>query len=124
MYRLTIWLIAVVFAFNGAASLAWIDLPAAPALTVDSHYGAAVAVWDDAHSYDVDGDVIAAVPDHGHATQHADKCCVTCSVASVVPDAAVTAITFSCAAVAFHTRQRDLVGHLVALDPDIPKTIV
>jgi hypothetical protein len=42
----------------------------------------------------------------------------------VVPGAAVTEITFSCAAVTFHTRQRDLVSHLVALDPDIPKTIV
>ena len=125
MHRLTIWLIAIVFVFNGAAVPTWIDLPAAaPTLTVDSDHG--VSVRDVAQSdHDSDRDsAMAATLDHGQSVKHIDKCCVTCSTASMVPDAVVTAVIFSSVAIKFHAAQTDMVGHLVALDPDIPKLLV
>jgi hypothetical protein len=126
MYRLTIWLIAVAFVFNGVASSAWIDLPMAPALAAQDNHGAATAGGHDAHFDQVDRDVIGATPDHGQASEHDSclKCCGICNVANVIPDVAAIPVMFSYADVTFRTAQHDLVGHLVALDPAIPKTIV
>jgi hypothetical protein len=121
MYRLSIWLIALTFVFNGVALHAWIDPPTAPALIAQDHHGAADAAGHDEHS----DKVVATAADHGqdHAYNHL-KCCGVCSVASVLPDAAAISVPISYAAVTFRTARHDLVGHLVALDPDIPKTIV
>lgn len=121
MYRLTVCLIAVVFIFNSAASLAWIDLPAELTMAADGHRGAMADDHHDTHAQ-VGNDIIAATPDHGETSKYVDKCCRTCTVAGVVGDVVMVAVAFSYAAVAFQTRQRDLVGHLVVLDPDIPKS--
>jgi hypothetical protein len=123
MYRLGIWLIAVAFVFNGAASGAWIDLPMAPALAAHDHHGAMAAAGHDEHS----GEVVAAVTDHGQAYDYAHnhlKCCGICYVANLTPDVIAVVVTFSYSDVTFRMAKHDLVGHLVALDPDIPKTIV
>jgi hypothetical protein len=123
MYRLSIWLIALTFVFNGVAVHAWIDFPAAPALIAHDHHDAAVSAAHDTHS-DV---IVAAATDHGQAhgyAHHFLKCCGICNEANLAPDIVVVPVTFSYAAATFRTLQHDLVAHLVALDPDIPKTIV
>jgi hypothetical protein len=126
MYRLSIWLIALAFVFNGAASLATIDLPAASALIAQNqnHDNARTAAPSD---HVGNNNVMVAMPDHGQAQGHSHsglKCCGICNVANVIPDIVAIPVTFSYATVAFRTGQHDLVGHLVALDPGIPKTIV
>jgi hypothetical protein len=96
----------------------------APALTAQNHDGAPAASHD-AHSNHIGDDVMVAMPDHGQANGHSgERCCGTCNVASVLPDIVAIPVTFSYAAVTFRTGRHDLVGHLVALDPDIPKTFV
>jgi len=124
MYRLTVCLIAAVFIFNSAVSLAWVDLPAELAMATDHHHGSVADDHYDAHARQVGSDLIAATPDHSETSKHIDKCCRTCTVAGVVGDVAMVAVTFSYAAVAFQTGRHDLVGHLVVLDPDIPKYLV
>ena len=127
MYRLAIWLIAVAFVFNGAGSLAWADLPAAPALAAHAYDGAGAAARNDAHSHRIADAVISQLPDNGQTpgrVGNCAKCCATCGVASLVPDVTVTAVMFSDAGISFYIGQRDLVGHLVAIDPDIPKAVV
>lgn len=128
MYRLAVFFIAAVFIFNSAASLAWIDLPVDLAMTSGDHHGAMATErravdHQDTHSHKVAG-LIGAAQDHGQSVNHADKCCVACIVANVVPDAVVTAVTFSSVTVVFHAEQDDLAGHLAARDPDIPKSLV
>ncbi len=123
MYRMSIWLIALTFVFNGVAVHAWIDSPAAPALVAHDHHDATVSAAHDTHS-DV---IVAAATDHGQAhgyAHHHLKCCGICNVANLAPDILAVSMSFSYAAVTFRTLQQDLVGNLVALDPDIPKTIV
>ena len=127
MHRLTVWLIAIVFVFNGAASLAWTDLPAAPVSIVESHGGVAAAVRHEGHLHDIGDEVVATASDHDQPAGHTDnclKCCGTCSVTNMVPDVVVSAVTFASVAVKFQAGQNNLVGHLVALDPDIPKILV
>jgi hypothetical protein len=46
-----------------------------------------------------------------------------CSVASVIPTVAVSPVAFSYRSAVFHVTQPHLVGHPVALDPDIPKFV-
>lgn len=133
--RLFIFLIAAAFVFNGAASFvfngaasrAWIDLPVALAATAQDHHGASVAAGHDAHSGQFGANAIAAAPDQSQDHEHVDsclKCCNMCNVANVLPGFVAKPVTFSYAAVAFRMGQRNLVGHLVALDPDIPKAII
>jgi hypothetical protein len=126
MYRLGIWLIAVAFVFNGAASGAWIGLPMAPALAVHDHHGGPATAGHDAHFDQASHDAIGATPDHGQAPEHDSclECCGMCNIANVIPDIVANPVMFSYAEVTFRTAQDDLVGHLVALDPDIPKTII
>lgn len=124
MYRLSIWLIVLAFVFNGAASLAAIDLPTASALIAQNqnHDNARTAAPSD---HVGNNNVMVAMLDHGQAHGHsALKCCNICNVANVIPDIVAIPVTFSYATVAFRRGQHDLVGHLVALDPGIPKTIV
>jgi hypothetical protein len=123
MYRLSIWLFALAFIFNGAASYTWTDPGESPALTVQEHHGVLTAVLD-VHAKYVSDDVVTAADQaltHGH---NALKCCGICSVASVLPDIVAIPVPFSYAAIMFHTARHDLAGHLVALDPGIPKTSV
>ena len=124
MYRLSIWLIALTFAFNGAASFAAIDNPVAPALTAQNHNGGP-AISHDVHSSHIRTGVMVVTLDPGQAHGHSSlRCCGTCNVANVLPDIVTIPVTFSYAAVTFRMAQHHLVGHLVALDPDIPKTVV
>jgi hypothetical protein len=122
MYRLSIWLFVLAFIFNGAASYTWIDPGESPAGTVQAHHGVLTAV--DVHAKYVSDDVVTAAVQaltHGH---NALKCCGICNVASVLPDILAIPVPFSYAAIMFHTARHDLAGHLVALDPGIPKTSV
>lgn len=52
------------------------------------------------------------------------KYCGTCTVTSLVPDIMAVPVVFNYKSAAFQTAQNRLVGHLVLLDPDIPKSIV
>jgi hypothetical protein len=124
MYRLSIWLIALAFVFNGAASFAAIDRPVAPALAAQNHNGGRITSHD-VHFNHIGTGVMVTMLNHDQAHGHSGlRCCGTCNVANVLPDIAAIPVTFSCAAVTFRTGQHDLVGYLVALDPDLPKTVV
>ena len=52
------------------------------------------------------------------------KCCVACNLVSLVPNVAAIPVAFSYTNTAFDAAQHELVGHLVALDPGIPKPLV
>jgi hypothetical protein len=119
---LSIWLIAIVFVFNGAASLALVELPAVPALNAHEHHAEHAGRTADAAALDHDHD-----QDHAGNHKHNDnclKCCGICNVANLIPDIAATPIMFTYASITFNIGQHDLVGFLVVLDPDIPKTVV
>jgi len=125
MHRLIVWLIAVAFVFNGAASLAWLDLPETP--PVAAHHDGARAGGHGVLAHQQTDDFIVVVPDHCHGSSNSDnrlKCCGTCSLASLVPDIVATAMTFADKGVTFHTGPHDLVGHLVAVEPGVPKILV
>ena len=126
MYRLGIWLIAAAFVFNGAASHALIDIPMSPALAAHDHHHGHSATGHDPHFDHAGSEAIAGAPDHDHISghEHGQKCCNICNVVSVMPDVALIPVGFSYAAITFHAAKHNLVGHFVALDPDIPKTIV
>ncbi len=119
MYRLSIWLIAIVFVFNGAASLALVDLPSAPALSAHEHQGG--------HADHISDGVASDHDLHAGNHKHNDncmKCCGVCNIAKLIPDIAATPFIFAYASITFSIGRHDLVGHLVALDPDIPKAVV
>jgi hypothetical protein len=121
MYRVGIWLMALAFVFNGAASHALVDLPD---LIAQDHHGALAVISHDAHFSD---STVAATPDHDQIPEHkhnSRRCCDVCNLASVIPNVVVVPVPFSYAAVVFAAAQHFLVGHLIAIDPDIPKTIV
>ena len=128
MRRLGIWLIAVAVVLSGTASYGEIGHDK-PALTFQGHNrAAAVAKYDkyDAQSEQGCHDAVAAA-DHDQAPAHSHdglKCCGICNVANVIPAVPAIPVTFSYAVVTFYMGQHDLVGHLVALDPDIPKSLV
>ena len=145
--RLFICLLAAAFVVSGAATRAWIALPAALAAqpsvvahaaghaVAENHDGApahdhtAHASHAAAAGHNADhaaGDAVAAVADQ-ETGDHVDdclKCCSMCNVTSFVPGLAATPVTFSYADIAFPVKENALVGHLVALDPDIPKAVV
>ena len=122
MYRMGTWLIALAFVFNGVAMTAWNGPAKAPAAVTQIHYA-------DADSADCNGvpDAAAIVVTHfdrTHSRVHNHlKCCGTCTVASLVPDVAAVPVVFNCKSTTFRTAQNHLVGHLLFLDPDIPKFV-
>lgn len=122
MYRLGIWLVALALVVNGVAGHAWADAPRAPAAVASDHH-------DGAASRHGHADVAAAVAaDTGQSrgpVHHHLRCCgVRCNVVPLVPGLVAIPVTLSFAAVAYPTAQPRLVGHLVALDPEIPKSAV
>ena len=123
MYRLGIWLIALTLVFNGAAMYATNDLPEMSMAFAQGHHHDAGAAACDVHSDDLTAMAANSGPIHGHAHGHL-KCCGTCNVASVLPSAVGMAVALSYKTASFRMAQRDLVGHLVTLDPGIPKSIV
>lgn len=125
MRHLGIWLIAVAVVLSGATSYGKIDRHE-PAVAAQGHHRAAVVAKHDAQSEQSCKDIVAAA-DHDQAPAHSHgglTCCGICNVANVVPDVAAIPVTFSYAPVTFQMGQHDLAGHLVALDPDIPKSLV
>jgi hypothetical protein len=128
--NLLIWFFVAAFVFNGAASRAWIDLPAALGSAGQIYQDISATVHTpqaghDAHTAAMDCGTAAALADDD--TTHVDdclKCCSMCIVTTVAPDATGSLVPVSYAAIAYPVRQGALVGHLVALDPDIPKSIV
>jgi hypothetical protein len=123
MYRLGIWLLALVFVFNGAASYALIAPAESHASIVQAHHHAPPGARHEAQCKQVaDDEVGAAAADYGH--DHAHKCCGICIVASLLPAVEAIPVTFGYRVVTFRIGQHDLVGHPVGLDPEIPKTVV
>jgi hypothetical protein len=115
MYRLSVWLIVFAFVFNGAAFYAAADLSARPLVASQDHRPSA-ACTPSAHR------AVATAIDHGQADHHAGfKCCHTCNVTTVLTDAVAIAEPYSYNVVTFAMVQHELVGHLLALDPGIPK---
>ncbi len=125
MHRLIVWFIAVVFVFNGAASLASIDL--AELAAVAAHDSGVPAGGYEVQSHQQTGDVVTAEPYHRDGSSHDDncqKCCGMCSQPSLMPASVVTAVTFADEGVTFQAGHHHLVGQLVAVDPGIPKILV
>ena len=123
MYRLGIWLMALALVFNGAAAYAWNDFPDAVTAVAQDHHDGAEAIACNVTSDD--GMTTAADVGQTQGAKHDHlKCCGTCNVVSLAPKVDVMPATFSYRAVSFRMTKHDLVGHLVALDPDIPKSIV
>ena len=120
MYRFGIWLIAFALVFNGmVAAYALNDGPSLPAAATHENHGS-VAHHDRARDR-------VAVTDtgqtHGAAHDHL-KCCGHCNVVSLLPGVVAIPVTFSYATPCFPAAQPHLVGHLVPLDPEIPKSAV
>ena len=128
MYRFGTWLIALALVFNGAAMIAWNGAPMAAGAIAQLQHAQIQPADDDAMQCDANRGAAAVVArhsgqTHGPAHDHL-KCCGTCTVASVLPAVAAIPVAFSYRGAVFHVTQPHLVGHLVALDPDIPKSIV
>lgn len=125
--RLLIYIFAIAFIFNGAASHALTDVPTpAP----HPHYDLTNRVAADHnashHSKQVGIEIAddALSPTHEHLDS-SSKCCSICAVtANVMPDFAPTIVQLLYANVVFQIYKQHLGGYLVALDPDIPKAIV
>lgn len=123
MYRLAIWVIALALVFNGAPAFTLDDASGMPAIAAFDHHADAAGLECNAHSGN-----IAIVAADASRTQHAAhdhlKCCPTCTVVSMLPAIAAVSVRLSYAPASFRTAEFGLVGHPVALDPDIPKTVV
>lgn len=122
------WLIAALFVFNGAASLALIAVPAALAPHSESHHAVGTtsgqAMNPGRHQYN-DGAVSAQNRAQSH--EHVDsclKCCQMCNVASMVPVVPTSKVPFFNASVLFPFGKDDLSDYFAALDPGIPKSVI
>lgn len=123
MYRIGIWLIALALVFNGAAAYAGNYFSGVPATIAQHHHDAADAV--DTHVHSADAVTVGENSGQTHGGMHNHvKCCTICTVVSMLPAVAAVPATFAYKAAVFHTAQHALVGRPVALDPDIPKSIV
>lgn len=123
MFRIGIWLIALALVLNGAALTAWSGLTKAPTAIAHIHY----SDTDSADCNSISEGAAAAVKHSGqaHDRMHSHlMCCGTCTVASLVPNIMAVPVVFNYQGAAFWTAEHHLVGHLVLLDPDIPKSIV
>jgi hypothetical protein len=125
MHRLNIWLLALVFVFNGAAFYALIaPAESQAAIVQDDHHARSGAKYEAQCKQVADDEIAAAAADHDHAHHHAHKCCGVCNFASLMPAPGAIPVTFSYRAITFRIGQHDLVAHPVGLDPEIPKTAV
>lgn len=124
--QLIVYLTAAFFVLNGVALHAYTKATAA-----QTHHstvsGANYAAASHVHRAGDGGDVakeFAPRQSHDHLDP-GEKCCSMCVVfASVMPESSANSLRFAYADVAFLLIKRELAGHLVALDPDIPKAIV
>ena len=121
MYRLVVWMMALALVFNGAAAYALDDLSGIAVVAAFDHHAEAADVECHAGKVAV---VAADACQSQHAAHDHLKCCPICNVVSMLPALVAVAVPFSYAPVSFRTAEVGLVGHLVALDPDIPKTVV
>ena len=131
--RLFVFFLAAAFIYGGSALRASLLAPS----VAQDHHASMVAAPDvqqghAAHqghgSHDSAG---VTADDHDHAkltnAEHDEpclKCCTMCGVASMTADYHGTPVMFAYGTVRFRIGQRHLLGHLVALDPDIPKSFV
>jgi len=131
--RLFVCFLATAFIVAGTVAR---TSPMLPAMAPDQH-GSVAAAADAQHDHAAHQghgghDSAAALADaHDHAqpkdVEHDDdclKCCTMCGVASMTAEYLGTPLSFAYGTVRFHVGQRDLLGHPVVLDPDIPKSIV
>lgn len=122
--RILVSLFIVSFVASGAAWAACIDLPIGLASTSSSHHHAGLDNHGDRHHEN--GDENAAKSDqapvsHSHGLV---KCCSMAPVFNLAPEFMARSIDFPRSAVAFGFVQRGMIGHIVALEPGIPKPIV
>lgn len=123
--RLFIWLIAAAFVFNGAAALAFIEVPATLAPISEKHHVGAASSDHGVRSAPHHGDTVVTMQGQDQTHQHVDdclKCCEMCNVASMAPESLKAPVRFSYAGISFRTGHDDLPGRFVGLDPGIPKS--
>lgn len=122
MYQLGIWMIVLALVFNGAPTLALNDGSGVPTVAAHSLHDEAAEVECNTQAGHVA--VSAEACQVQRAAHDHLNCCWICNVVAVLPGVFAAPVKFSYATVTFHTAQFDLVGHPVALDPDIPKIVV
>lgn len=121
MHRLGIWLIALALVFNGVMASAEIEPSEIPVAVAQGHLAALDADDCDPHAADIATATHRGqhrAPLHNHL-----KCCARCSMVSLLPSVIAVPVALAYGHAVFYTAQNDLVGHLVALDPHIPKPI-
>lgn len=123
--RLFICFLTVAFVFSGAPWQTCIEVAqAAPVAAAHDHqhdHHAKAAVADNDHGAAVKK-VAASAPE---PTDHTClKCCGVCTAVSSMPTLSATPVIFSAALISFRFGEAHLTGHVVALDPGIPKFIV
>lgn len=118
-----IWLIALALVFNGVTMSSWNGPPRVSAAMAQGHHdGVDLAARSTASDHDT---AIATDAGQTRSVRHNHlKCCWTCNIPSLLPNVTTVPVTFSYRAAVFYVAQRHLVGHPVALDPGIPKSIV
>lgn len=124
--RVSVFLFIVAFVFSGAAWAACVDLPVAPASGTTVFIGHDHAGGHNGRHL-VTGEENADASDQGPATHgHGAvvKCCSMAPVFNLAPDLVVRPVAFSRPAAVFRFVQRGMIGHIVALEPGIPKSIV
>jgi hypothetical protein len=120
--RILVSIFIAAFVVSGAAWAACIDLPVGPASTSSSHHHAGMGGHGDRHIGEENTVTSDQGPvSHGHGI--VVKCCSMAPVFSLPPELAVRSIDFPRLAAAFRFVQRGMVGHIVALEPGIPKSI-
>lgn len=123
-----VFLFAAAVVFNGWASVVLAKVPAAHSNHVVAMGGHAGHQGQNEAQYFAQPSNATGLFDHLPAHDHANgssKCCTMCvAFDNLTPAFVATVSQFHYRAIFFKIGRQDLAGHLVALDPDIPKTIV
>lgn len=125
--HLLVCFLTVAFVFSGAPWQSCIEVAPAQAAPVaathdhqhDQHHAKA-AVAD----HDYGAGAVKAASTQAPIDHTCLKCCGVCTAVSSMPALSATPVIFSAALISFRTGEAHLTGHVVALDPGIPKSIV
>jgi hypothetical protein len=126
IYRILVCFFVASFVFSGAAWAACIDLPVTPASGSTSFIGHD-HIGGHSGRHHPTNEENAGSSDQGPATHGhgvAVKCCSMAPIFSLAPGLLTRAVEFPRVDVSFRFAQREMVGHIVALEPGIPKFIV
>lgn len=125
--HLSIWLMVAAFVLNGAAALAFVEIPETLVPISADHHATSVSGDRQTHVAPRRDDGTVVIGSQSLTHQHAEnclKCCNMCSVASMIPESLKAPVRFSYAGIAFRIGLDDFFGRFVGLDPGIPKSVI